>query len=410
MVGLLLGWARRAHGPAPSGARSLLCTRLLAGILILAGSAAAVFLVVFWRETARPGMRHYLRGMELMTARYPLEARREWLRGIQEDPTEYHCYEQLGDYLSAVGQFSEAVECYELACHLAPRNGSLFSRLATAERRRGRRQQAMTAARRAAELMPEDADAAGEYGLLLAESRNRPAALAMLRRAHRLRPTDRRYFLALVNTELDSLEFAGVEQDLAPYLRAHPQDADACYLMAVVYNQKPRTPANLSSAIDFGERALAGMAEDVRACTLLGQLYLDAGRPRDALRVFTAGRRAAPTAEGILRGLADCYTQLGDRSAAAAVNAEFQKVLARRDRIVHLTHVMGFNHHDTTAGLELARLVEVDGRLTQARAYYEQLVRQAPSDPRPRHALAGFYKRMGELDRARQALQPTFTP
>jgi tetratricopeptide (TPR) repeat protein len=394
---------------AASG-RTHLRAHLIAGLLILAGSAAAIFLVVFWRETGRPGMRHYLRGMELMTARYPLEARREWLRGIQEDPTEYYCYEQLGDYLTAVGQLSEAVECYALACHLAPNNGSLFARLAIAERRQGRRQQALTAAGRAAELLPEDADAAGEYGLLLAESRNRPAALAMLRRANRLRPGDRRYFLAMVNTELDSLEFAAAERDLTPFLHAHPQDAEANYLMAVVCNQKPRTPANLRSAIAFGERALAGIRDDARACVLLGQLYLDADRPRDALRVYTDGRRSAPGAEGILRGLGECYARLGRHAEAATVNAEFEKVVERRDRIAHLTHVMGFDHHDTSAGLELAHLVEADGRLLQARAYYEQLVRQAPNDPRTRRALAGFYKRIGEPDHAHQALKSAFTP
>src|SRR5262249_45083416 len=151
-------------------------------------------------------------------------------------------------------------------------------------------------------------------------------------------------FLALVHTELDSLEFDGVERDLAPYLRAHPRDADACYLMAVVYNQKPRTAANLRTAIDFAERALAGRPADARAYALLGRLYLDADRPGDALRIDTVGRRVAPNAEGILRGLADADTRLGRTAEAAAITAAFQQVLARHDRISHLTHVMGFNH------------------------------------------------------------------
>ena len=138
------------------------------------------------------------------------------------------------------------------------------------------------------------------------------------------------------------------------------------------------------------------MPADARAYTLLGQLYLDSDRVQDALRVYTAGRRIAPNSEGMLRGLMDCYTRLGQTNEAASVSATFQQMLARHDRISHLTHVMGFNHHNTTAGLELAKLVEADGRYAQARTYYEQLARQAPNDPRTRRALAGFYERMSQ--------------
>lgn len=399
-----------ADAPMTAARRFPIPMRFLAGACCLAGAFAALSLCGYVRDASRPGMRHYLRGMELLSARYPAAAEREWLRGLQEDPFEYHCYEQLADYYAALRRFPEAAECYSLACRLAPRNGSLFLRWAGAERQAGRADRARAAAQRAAELLPEDADAAGAYGLLLAESRNRPAALEMLRRAHRLRPADRRLFLAMVNTELDALELAGLECDLEPYLRAHPRDADACYLMAVVYHQKPRTPANLRTAIGFAERALDGMGTDPRPHVLLGQLYLGADRPRDALRVFKAGRRVAPYAEGLLQGLSDAYTRLGRPADAASVLRQFQIVLARHDRIAHLTHVMGFNHRDTTAGLELARLVEEDGRSTQARAYYEQLVRQAPRDPRTRRALAGFYRRSGRREQARLVLQTSFIP
>lgn len=383
--------------------------RLLAPIL-LAGAVAALSLIGFWREQSRPGTRHYLRGMEYLTAHYPLQAEREWLAGIREDPGEYHCYEQLGDYYSEVLQPQKAVDYYAGAVKRAPGNGSLFLRLAAAERKVGRRDEAVAAARRAAALLPDDADATGLYGLLLAESRNRPAALAALRRAHALKPDDRRYCIAMINGELDTLDFAAAERDLQPWLRAHPQDAEASYMMAVIYNQKPRTPGNLQTAIGHARRALAGMPRDTRVHTLLGQLYLDADQPREALRVYGAGRRAAPNDEGILRGLMDCYRRLGKSAEVGETSAALQRVLARHDRIAHLTHVMGFNHHDTTAGLELARLVEEDGRLSQAKAYYEQLVRQAPQDMRARRALSGFYRRMGRPDKARLALERQFIP
>jgi len=377
---------------------------------VLALLLACGSLLGFWRGSSRPGMRRYLSGMELLSAGRPADAEREWRRGAREDPGDWHCYERLGEYYSALLRYEEAADCYSRAAARSSQDGTLFLRLAAVERKLGHRDQAREAARRAAALRPEDADALGLYGILLAESRKRPAALAMLRRAHSLRPRDRQYFMAMVSTELDSLEFAGVERDLAPYLRAHPDDAEACYMMAVVTNQKPRTPENLKADIAVAERALAGMPRDARAHTLLGQLYLDADRPRDALKVYMAGLKVAPYAEGVLRGLMDCYRRLGEPAQVGAVSRAYERVLARHDRISHLTHVMGFDHQNTSAGLELARLVEEDGRLTQARAYYEQLVRQAPQDSRTRQALSDFYLRMKQPELARRALQLSFVP
>src|SRR5438132_708045 len=157
-------------------------------MLILGGAAAAFYLFWFWREQSRPGMRYYLRGMDYLVARDPLRAEREWLSGVKEDPTEYHCYAQLGDYYSEVRHLPAAAECYAIACRLAPPNGSLFLRLAEVEKALGRADPARAAAQRASHLMPNDADAMGLYGMLLAESRNRPAALAVLRRAHAAAP------------------------------------------------------------------------------------------------------------------------------------------------------------------------------------------------------------------------------
>src|SRR5207244_4068583 len=103
---------------------------------------------------------------------YPVEAEREWLQGVREDPSEYRCYEQLGDYYAAVLRPEKAVQYYSTACKLAPTNGSLFARLSVVQRRTGQKDQARAAARRAYELLPNDADAAGAYGTPLAESRN----------------------------------------------------------------------------------------------------------------------------------------------------------------------------------------------------------------------------------------------
>ena len=104
-----------------------------------------------------------------------------------------------------------------------------------------------------------------------------------------LRPSDRDYLIGLVMMEMNMQDMAAAERDLTPWLAAHPDDAWAGHLMAVVDEQKPRTPATLQAAIALEERARAAMPGDMRVYITLGELYLGANRPADALRIYQTG-------------------------------------------------------------------------------------------------------------------------
>lgn len=384
--------------------------RLLLSLFLGGGAIAVGCLLWFWREQTRPGTQHYLRGMEYLSTRRPASAEREWLLGVQQDPGFYPCHEQLGELYMQLLRFPEAAREYAEAARLAPNEGSLWSRLARALRRVGNKPEAMKAARRAAQLLPNDADALGDYGILEAELKDRQPALLALRRAHQLRPQERRYFIALVNTELDALDIDAAERDLTPYVRAHPEDAQASFLMEVVFDHKPRTPENLKTAIAYGRLAIKGMPDDEQVYIVLGQLELNADDTRRALNVYGAGLRRWPNSPGIIHGLVECFTRTGDTRRRKLAAADFEKVTRSHDRIAHLKHLMGFNHNDISSGLELARLEEDEGNTQQARTYFEQLVRQSPKESRTRKALIQFYKRHGQADLAQRATRPDFIP
>ena len=195
--------------------------------------------------------------------------------------------------------------------------------------------------------------------------------------------------------ELDNLDYASVERDLSDYLNKHPNDAEFNYMMAVVYNQKPRTPQNIQTALQYAQKTLPAMARDERSYSILGQLYLDANEPKDALNCYLAGHDHVPNSENMLHGLVDCYARLGDMGKSAAAAAEFQKLTARHNRIQHLKHVLGFNNNDFASALELAKLHEEDGNLKTARSLYDKLAEQAPQDTRIRSARLAFYQRTG---------------
>nr|CAA9297699.1 hypothetical protein AVDCRST_MAG63-4942 [uncultured Armatimonadetes bacterium] len=384
--------------------------RILAFSCIAAGAIAAAYTFWFWRQQTRPGMTHYTRGTEMAAAGRFVDAEREWLRGVEKDPSFPGCRERLGDLYMELRRYAEAATAYGGAAERSPKNGPLFLKLARAEQMLGDTESAAIAAQRAARLMPDDPEVVGLHGMLLAKNKNIPAAMQALQRALALRPGDRRFLLGLVSLEMDTLDMRGAEAYLAPYLKAHPGDAEACYYMAVLYNQKQRTRANLISALDYANRAQRGRPRDYRIYALLGQLYHDIGQPKNALAAYRAGALLAPNDEAILRGLVTVHTRLGDRAKATAAAARLETVSARHDRIEHLRHRLGFNHQDREAGLELARLEEEDGELKAAQAYLVEFVRQAPRDPRPRQALVAFLRRRGQKDLAQQAARPDFVP
>ena len=363
-----------------------------------------------WRQANRPGLLHAQQGAADAAAGQFPQAEQEWLAGVRDDPESPECYVHLGDLYVQQKRFRDAVRNYAAASRLSPQDGTIFFRLRFVNQAVGDTVGARAAAKRAAELLPNDADAVGQYGLLESKNNNSAAALSALRHAHALRPDDTDFLHELVLREMIADNFAGAEALLGPWLQAHPSDSWACHLMGVVYEKKMPTPDVLRTALGYEERARAGRPDDLRVYVTLGALYLASHRTSDALRAYQAGQRLEPTSGLMLHGLVTCYSQLGKPQLAARAAATLQATTALVNRIAHLQDALKLNPHDVTGGLELARLEEQDENPKGAQGYYLQLLRAVPGDPRLRPALAAFYRRQGQPDMARQALRPDFMP
>ena len=318
--------------------------------------------------------------------------------------------EQLGDLYLAQKRFPEAVAAYTKAATLAPTDGTLFLRLNRADLAVGDVKGAEAAAKRAADLRPDDPDAVGLYGMLENRQNNPAAALAALRRAHALRPEDRDYLLGLVNLEIQAVTLGPAEQDLTPYLQTHPTDAWACHLMGVIWELKSHTPAGWQTALAYEQRAQQGLPDDPRVCLTLGDLYLSLDRPADGLAAFQTGRRLLPNSEAMLHGLIQADNRLGDHKAAAQTAADLQRVAARHQRIPFLRERLALDPTDVASGLALARLEEEEGDDGTSRGLLTDLLRRAPRDPRLHRALAGFYLRHHRPDLASRVERLDYTP
>ncbi len=369
---------------------------------------AGVPAYLVWKQRTRPGMIHYQRGLQ--EALQPAVAQQEWLAGIQEDPTFAPCYVRLGDYYLSVQRPREAALSYSAATQLLPNDGLLFLHLAQAQQQQGDEGAATNAAKRATELLPDDADAFQTYGTLEERQNDLPPALAALRCAHALRPGDRDLLMQLVQLEVTAHDFGGAYGDLTPYLKSHPQDGEACYLMSGYYAEQPHGSRNVRAALQYARLAHANAPDNPYACAELGEVSLEAGRTGDALKAYLAGRRLSPHSDRVLQGLIRCYDRLDRPQQAGAVAAELAQVNRRHDKMEHLKDVMRFNPANINAELDMARLEEADGASDLAGRYYADAAHRAPGDPRARSALAAFDRRTRRPGFAAQAVVPNAVP
>lgn len=362
-------------------------------LCLLAGLTAAAFAAWTWNQGARPGRTHLERGLDYAAAKQMPQAEQEWLAGAREDPRFPDNYAQLGELYSALGRPGEAATQYQQAARLTPADGALLLRLARADEAAGDTAAALDAAGRAAALRPDGAEALGYSGILAAKLNQPQKARAPLAQAHAAAPDDADILIYLVRVEFQLGDLAGAERDLTPFVQRHPDNAEACYLMASLLHQKPQTAANTQTALGYALRAHAGSPRNEQACVLLGQLYLEAQAPAKALPLFQQAQRDAPSSQDVLHGLVICYARLGRSALAARAAAALIAEVNRHTQLSLLQDQLRLHPDDTGAALGAAHLEEEGHDLPLARIYYRQAVRHAPQDAHARAALAGFLQR-----------------
>ena len=390
-------------------ALSRLCVVLATTIALAIALRVSVMCYVAWDSQTRPGGVHDRRAAVYLHERLNAKAESEWLLGVREDPTYAPNYLHLGNYYLAQQRPRQAALSYTAATQLLPEEGSLWLHLARARREEQDIPGAAAAALRATILLPADAEAFTVYGELMEAQQNSVVAVSILRHARLLAPEDRNAALDLARVEISGHEMEHAERDFLPYLRSHLQDAEACYLLAAFYNEQPSTRENLTQGLMYAQRARLQSPENPYAAILLAHLEMESKRPADAVSDYQAALRISPHSSRALQGLAQCYAQLGEIRQAAKVSSVLREVNARHARMHFLKGALSANPNDADALLEIARLEEVEGD-GLAEGYYSQAVRVAPRAPKPRAALAAFYRKTGRIDAAIRTESPDFQP
>ncbi|MCW3099762.1 MAG: Tetratricopeptide repeat [Chthonomonadaceae bacterium] len=376
-------------------------SRLLLLFCCLAGGAVAVvFLSSAVRDYYRPGSRYFQEGVDALARKNPMEAEQKWRKGVEEDPTYAANSEQLGDLYTEERRYAEAAAAYSRAVKLTPNDGTLLLRLARAEHLIDRDDLAYPHSKRAAEMLPEDADAQARYGLLAHQQGHDADAISPLQKALAAHPGVSDIAEALVDAQFATHDLVGAERTDEEWLNKQPNDPFAILWRAKIALQKPTTLENSRIALEAAEKAYKALPDNLAAHSVLGQVYLNLNRPADARKVYQDGVDIFPFAIAMLQGLVNCYARLGDTPHLQQVAARLKELNMKLDRLDHVREVVILHHgKDLESNFQLAQLESDVGHFPEAQKYFDQLKKDAPNDKRIQAAAAAFQ------ERARQYLQ-----
>jgi tetratricopeptide (TPR) repeat protein len=320
-------------------------------------------------------------GLSLLTAVAPAAAQ-------PQAPTAAEAF-TIGRVLALEGDFRGALENLRIAVQREPDDPFVHLEMASLSYRVGRTDDAVTHARRALALAPDDADVlqgAAEVFLGLADER----------------------------TEL----LAEGQQALERLLAVREDDPTTLHALGRLYQAKGET----DKAEEMFRRLVAAEPGSRQASSQLLQMLMQSGKSREAAGVLADLVAADPNALELRLSLADLLGDTGDHAGALAVlraapaeqaeNADLRRRLAfalyRSGDIpaasAILEPLLAANPRDHRLRLFGALLLEEQGRDAEAVAALQALHADQPADPEVALSLARLLARGERRDEARQLL------
>jgi len=308
--------------------------KLLGAVCVVAIVAAGASIYMTSRQDSRPGQAAYQKGTAALSASNVDEAENDFLEGIRDDPDFGPNYVQLGEIYAARKDFKQAGDAYTHASKLLPDDGKVWFVLSTIEKTLRNMPAAEAAAMQAAKLLPNDADVQGQLASVENKIGHADAAYDAYRRAHILQPTNPEYLITMSRfglvTPHAADQFPFQEKELSTYLAANPTDADAAKVMAETEERMPPTPERLATGIKYALVAQAANPKDAEVDVDLGQLYLSAGKPAEALKAYQTADRLKPNSEQTMHAMVVCYLKTGQAAKAAEMEKRIQQLPANK--------------------------------------------------------------------------------
>ena len=286
----------------------------------------------------------------------------------------------LGNVYRAAGQAEHAQQQYQQAVAIEPENpvirfnlGALFASLRQYDE--AEKQLAKVIA-----LAPDFVEAINHYAVVLKTLRRPKEAIEWFQSSLRIEPGRADTLNNLGTCWMDLNDPKRAKEMFERALAIDPSYTGAYVNLAALAEDEDE----LSLALNYYTQASATDPNNATIQTNLGALYLRLGDPDQAFDAFQSALRQEPQSAFAHAGLADTQRVRGDLSAATA---ELNKAIALAPDDGYVFEVK-------------ARIHEQKAELDLAEDTYQQAIVLAPERSSPRLALALFYTRLGEFQKA----------
>jgi len=338
---------------------------------------------------------------------------------VTEDPANGEAYSWLGFVYLRLERSNDAVPVLEKASQLRPNDLEVLINLGNAYHSTGNRPKAIATYQKITERKPDMHEAWYNIGSLQLEEKDYAAAAASLKRASELQPSDP----FILNNLGAAYEGTGQLKDAAAaYMSASNMKKDNGIFARNAAAALIRVE-NYSAAQTYLVRAMENGESDNNLLLALGQIHLQAGRPSDALAVWSKNDDTIQSVDGYWYNVAIARERTGDARGAEeayrrTIDQGFQVANARNnlglmlykagrfaESVQVFTDLYTMNTENVGARLNLAAAHHANGNLRAAVNLWREHVRARPGDVDIRATLAGGLWQLGDHDGAKTHYQ-----
>jgi tetratricopeptide (TPR) repeat protein len=206
----------------------------------------------------------------------------EFKATLDARPDSWSSHYNLGGFYLAQHDYRQAVAFFETAMRLQPRAIQPYVNISFAYNGLGSNEKAVQSLQKACELQPNSLEANLNLGLLLGETERFEEAAAHLQKAAELDPGSAvaAYNVGVIYAKLGKMESA-IDYLRRAY-RLQPEDPQYGYSLAFYLLQS----GNNSESVSLLRRIVRQQAPHIDAISLLGEIYLKQGKPREARTLY----------------------------------------------------------------------------------------------------------------------------
>jgi len=310
------------------------------------------------------------------------------------DPKSPETTRRLAALLGKEQQKGAAITYWREAVALAPYDFDLKLSLATALMDDGQNEAAAAILNEMVKQNPKSGLALLNLGAVLYREQEYSGSADAYRRASQLDAVSEAAKFSLAKVLITLVRFTEASVLLEPYLRDHPENMEAHYLLGITYQGL----GNLEQAKSELERAVQLNENDFDSQYKLGSVLREDGKYEDAILHLKRAVALKPDSQEAHYQLDRAYHQAKQPELAEQENLVFQR----------LQKAVVDQRRATTLEDEGAQNVKA-GDLQKAVSVYKEALELVPQDAKVRYDLALVFEKLKDRDSERALLQQAVT-